>query len=203
MYAEAKRVRNPEQSRRQLLEAAFQEIYRHGFQGARVDRMLATAGLTKGAFYHHFGSKQELGYSVVEELLHDRVEQTWVAPLREAEDPLSALQAMVQQASGRGEQIVTLGCPVNNLAQEMSPVDEGFRARLNAIYGMWSAALEEAIGRGQQAGQVRADVNPEDMALFLLAALEGCAGMAKNAQSHVVMQRCLGVLHDYLESLRP
>ena len=50
-------VRNPDQTRARLLEAAFEEIYQHGFQGMRVDEILERTGLKKGAFYHHFSTQ--------------------------------------------------------------------------------------------------------------------------------------------------
>ena len=61
--------RNPEQTRQALLEAAFEEIYRVGFQAASLDRILDRAGVTKGALYHHFKNKLELGYAVLEEVV--------------------------------------------------------------------------------------------------------------------------------------
>ena len=61
-----------ESARSRILRAAFEEIYRHGYQGTRVDAILAETGLTKGAFYHHFSSKQDLGYAVVDEFLGRR-----------------------------------------------------------------------------------------------------------------------------------
>ena len=59
--------RNPDLTRQTLLQAAFQEIYRSGFQAASLRNILSKVGITKGALYHHFGSKQELGYAVVDE----------------------------------------------------------------------------------------------------------------------------------------
>ena len=57
----ATRWRDPERTRERLLQAAFREVYRSGFQSARLDAVLATGGVTKGALYYHFGSKEALG----------------------------------------------------------------------------------------------------------------------------------------------
>ena len=54
-------ARNPEKTRQRLLQAAYEEIHAHGFQGMRVDQVLRKTSLQKGAFYHHFSSKLELG----------------------------------------------------------------------------------------------------------------------------------------------
>jgi AcrR family transcriptional regulator len=63
------RLRDPERTRERLLQAASREVYRLGFQSARLDTILAAAGVTKGALYYHFDSKEALGYAVVEEVI--------------------------------------------------------------------------------------------------------------------------------------
>ncbi len=85
--------RNPDLTRKSLLEAAFQEIYQSGFQAASLDNILSKAGVTKGALYHHFGSKRELGYAVVDELIRERVLDRWVRPLEHAANPIDGLLA--------------------------------------------------------------------------------------------------------------
>ncbi len=65
----ARRLRNPEHTRKRLLKAAFQEVYRSGFQSASLDTILAATGVTKGALYYHFEGKEALGLAVVEEVI--------------------------------------------------------------------------------------------------------------------------------------
>lgn len=195
--------RNPDRTRRLILEAAYQEIYRHGYQGMRVDIVLAATGLTKGALYHHFPNKQALGYAVVDEVIHDLVQQIWTQPLAASADPLSSIVHLIGHIGEVfGHDIVTYGCPVNNLAQEMSPIDEGFRLRLDRVYQEWRTALQQALVRAQQAGKLRTDIDCENLATFVLAAVSGCIGAAKNAQSLEQLRNCGAMLVDYLESVR-
>jgi AcrR family transcriptional regulator len=63
----ASRLRDAGRTRERLLQAASREIYRAGFQSASLDTILAAAGVTKGALYYHFDSKEALGYAVVDE----------------------------------------------------------------------------------------------------------------------------------------
>ncbi len=88
--------RNPDQTRRRILEAAFIEMYRNGFQGMRLDEVIAASELTKGALYHHFPNKQALGYAVVEEVIRPMMESIWVQPLQQASDPLQGLLAVIE-----------------------------------------------------------------------------------------------------------
>src|SRR5277367_5154571 len=127
------RLRDSERTRERLLQAASREIYRSGFQSASLDRILAATGVTKGALYYHFKSKEALGYAVVEEVISPDLRGKWLLPLLSGKDPIDALIAIVESESVRPED-VRGGCPLNNLAQEMSPLDEGFRKRLAQIF---------------------------------------------------------------------
>lgn len=195
--------RTPDRTRRAILDAAFRQIYRHGYQGTRLDDVLAATGLTKGALYHHFPNKQALGYAVVDEVIRDTVQAVWLRPLAEADDPLDQIIRSIRgMASVLGGDIVTFGCPLNNLAQEMSPLNEGFRARLDRIYQEWHQGIRDALRRAQRTGRIRGDVDCANTATFVLAAVAGCIGVAKNAQSLEQLQICGAGLIDYLETLR-
>ncbi len=194
---------SPEQTRQLLLEAAFNEIYRYGFQAASLSRILKDTGVTKGALYHHFGSKTELGYAVVDEIIASAIEEFWIEPLRNSDDPVETfIQLMYRSAQETGEEMLRLGCPLNNLAQEMSPIDDGFRERVERVYSSWRGAIAASLKRAQQRGRVRADIDPEQTAVFVLSALEGCVGSAKAAQSMDLLYACGGGLIHYLHGLR-
>ena len=177
----ATRMRDPERTRERLLQAAFREIYRSGFQSASLDTILASAGVTKGALYHYFKSKQALGYAVVEEVIAPDNYRQWVRPLQSGKDSIDALIGAVQAIPVRPE-VVRGGCQLINLAQEMSPLDAGFRKRLATIFDTWREAVAAVLREGQAHGSVRRDVEPADAAGLLIAMVEGYGSMAKNAQ---------------------
>lgn len=200
--ARTRTERNPDATRARILSAAFDAMYRNGYQGTRLGEIIATTGLTKGALYHHFPNKQALGYAVVDEIIREMLLDVWVRPLRASDDPYATLIDTIGALSGRvGEQLSSLGCPLNNLAQEMSPLDEGFRTRLDAVYREWQDALEFALNHARQDETIRQDVDTAVVATFIIASLEGCIGMSKNAQSVARLTICGRGLVDYLESL--
>jgi AcrR family transcriptional regulator len=205
MAKQVKRRRQPDITRDKLLQSAFEEIYRQGFQGASLDVILAKAGVTKGALYHHFPDKAALGYAVVDEVVRGLLLERWLGVLeRQRGDPLTALQGMLRERSAEltsGE--IELGCPLNNLAQEMSPLDEGFRRRAHATFDTWIDGFAKVLKRGQAEGTVRTDVNPRQVAAFLVSAVEGSYGLAKSARSKTLLRSNLDVLSRLLESLRP
>jgi AcrR family transcriptional regulator len=196
-------TRDPAKTRQDLLLAAYEEIQQHGYQKASLDSILARTGVTKGALYHHFPSKKELGYAVVEELMRQWLRDMWIRPIEQGGDPIEALKdAMQRGVESLTPEMIRFGCPLNNLCQEMSQIDEGFRLRLQHIVDEWTAALSEALDRGQREGFVRADIKTDKVATFLVASIEGSLGSAKNAQSVDVLKDNLETLSSYLDTLR-
>jgi len=167
--------RGPDGTRQALLSAAEHEIHLHGYQAASLSQIIKDAGVTKGALYHHFANKQALGYAVLDEMWAPQLRINWIEPLSDtSRNPVENLIGVIQSAGGAlRSSDLTLGCPINNLAQEMSPIDEG------------SPAAE-----------------PDAAAAMLVASLEGCIGMAKNAQSKDLLMQCGAGLIDYLRMLR-
>jgi AcrR family transcriptional regulator len=70
-----------------LLQAAFREVYTSGFRSAGLDVILSAAGVTKRAWYYHLGSKDALGYAIVEEILAPDNRCRWLHPLENCKDP--------------------------------------------------------------------------------------------------------------------
>lgn len=195
--------RNPDLTREKLLTAAFQEIYAHGYRSASLDGIISAAGVTKGALYHHFANKQALGYAVLEEVIRQHVVDEWIRPMATSDDPVGRIFELMQ---GKCENMSTdeliNGCPLNNLAQEMAGVDEGFRERVMKLFELWHSGFADAFRRGQKAGTVRADVNPDAVAAHILATFEGALSMAKVTRNvSTVVQHCESMVA-YLESIR-
>ncbi len=90
------------------------------------------------------------------------------------------------------------GCPIGNLASELSDVHEGFRQRLAGIFTEWRAKLTEALSRGQAGGRVRQGFEPSAVAQFLVAALEGAILLTKVTKDIGIMERCVEQLKQHL-----
>jgi AcrR family transcriptional regulator len=191
-------------TRRKILESAFHEIHRNGFQAASLNPILERTGVTKGALYHHFHNKQALGFAVLDEVIKDTVLQFWLRPLEEYNDPIDGLQRLISEAGKNiSNEDVLLGCPLNNLCLEMSPINDGFRQRVNQIYELWREAFARVLRSGQANGTVIKSIDATDCATFIVASLAGCRSLAKSAQSRDVLTACGQNLIRYMETLRP
>ncbi len=195
--------RDPHLTRQRLLQAAFREVYKYGFQNAGIDAILAATNVTKGALYYHFENKDALGYAVIEEVIANFPRDRWLLPLQgnEDKDPIDALIGIVQALPARPSDLKS-GCPLVNLAQEMSQLDEQFRRRLERIFHVWQEGVATALRRGQHQGTVRRDLVPEETASFLIAMVEGYEVLAKNAQDTKVWAVGIGNIVSWLGSLR-
>jgi AcrR family transcriptional regulator len=195
-------AKQPDVTRDKIVDAAYEEIYRNGFQAASLVNILAKTGLTKGALYHHFPTKNDLGLAVVDEVIREGFEVRIFAPLREADDPVETLRDVIQRkADGATAESVKYGCGLNNLMQEMSPLDADFKRRLHAVLKTWQDTVTEALARAQAQGRVRRDVDCRAAALFIVSAYEGCIGIAKNLQSVKEFRLCMAQLDAYVQGL--
>jgi TetR/AcrR family transcriptional repressor of nem operon len=198
------RTKAPEETRRAILSAAFQEFYRNGFQGGSLNQIVETAGITKGALFHHFAGKRELGFAVIDEIIAPILQQRWLQPLADSSDPITGMQQTIRHLvkndieSGYWLQ----GCPLNNLAQEMSPLDEGFRERIDALYDTWRKGIAEAMTNGRKGGTVRKDASAGNVAALVVAAQMGIWGTGKSSRNEELMVQAGEALCGYLDTLK-
>lgn len=184
------------------MESARKEIHTKGFMGAGLSDILQNTGLTRGALYHHFPNKKALGLAALD-LIEQEMRSMWLEPLEQAADPITALQqAMFKVGMEFTPDDLILGCPLNNLAQEMAPQDEDFRGRIVEIYDSWRQGVAAALSRGQEQGLIKPEVDAMAAATFFVAALTGGRGLAKTTQDLGLLAGCAQILGQYLETLR-
>lgn len=198
-----KKTRNLEKSRKEILDAAFWEIFTRGFQGVSIDDIVKKTSMTKGAFYHQFPTKLELGYALVDEVIKPMTYSRWIDPLKEFENPLDGILLQIKNLIGKADpQELRYGCPLNNLVQEMAPVDPGFKERLQNALLYWIEGMDEELKRAKKAGYLHADINTRQVAHFVVMAHEGFYGMLKGLEDPKAFNALYDSLKRYFETLR-
>jgi TetR/AcrR family transcriptional regulator, transcriptional repressor for nem operon len=193
-------MKDPERTREIILRVALQEVHRKGFRAASLNDILARTGLTKWELYQLFPNKCALGHAMLD-ALEERIVGRWLVALGRSSDPIVCLRERAREAfENMTSNEVEWG--LNNLAQEMSGLDEAFRTKVAAIYEHWCNGIAQTLIQGQQAGIISRGVNPADAALFYVAVLSGSRGLAKNARSSDMLNSCLQGLSYYLEALK-
>ncbi len=190
-------------TRGKILFAAYKEIHCQGFQAASLSNILAHTGVTKGALYHHFPNKIELGYAVVDEVIARRIHQSFIEPLQNFDNPIDGFIELIRSL---GETFsitdINLGCPLTNLAQEMAAIDEGFRTRLIAIYEKWHQSIADVMSQAKESGQIIDEADPYTLAVTIAATMEGAINAAKVAQDLDKLYYCGCGLIQYLQLIR-
>ena len=195
----ATRARDGRSARDAILTSATRLMAVHGYRNTSLDDVLRESGVGKGNFYHYFRSKEELGYAILDQFIAAFLDRTLQPCFSEAGRPLAQIRCFLDRVrEAQRERNCVGGCPLGNLAAELSDLHEGFRGRLNGVFSTWRERLTRALQEAQQGGDVRADCQPEAVAHFLVAALEGAMLMTKLTKDIGVMEQCVREMKRYL-----
>lgn len=196
------RTRNLELSRKEILDVAFFEVFSRGFQGVSIDDIVKKTSMTKGAFYHHFPTKLDMGYALVEDVITPMIIDRWIKPLEAFDNPLDGILKQMRELIGKSDPShLKLGCPLNNLVQEMAPVDAGFKKRLNAALNLWITEMEKHLKRAKKNGLIKADVNTRKAAHFVVMLHEGFYGMLKGLDDPYAFDALYDSLKRYFDTI--
>ncbi len=200
--APTKKSRDLARTRKEILEVAFLEVYTRGFQGVSIDDIVKKTTLTKGAFYHHFPTKLDLGYALVDEVIKPMIIARWITPLESHANPLQGILKQIKINIGKASpDHLQFGCPLNNLVQEMAPVDAGFRERLQIALNLWIDEMDQYLKRGKKAGFLKAEINTRQVAHFIVMAHEGFYGMLKGLPEPKAFEALYDSLKRYFRSI--
>jgi TetR/AcrR family transcriptional repressor of nem operon len=187
-------------TRDQILDAAARLIHLRGYHGTSLDDVLRESGVGKGNFYYYFRSKEDLGFAIIDRVVERFLERTLEPAFDDlTADPLDQVRAFLDRLlEVQRQRNCVGGCPMGNLASELSDVHEGFRQRLADIFERWRVMLAATLERGRESGRLRADLDAASAAGFVVAALEGAILMAKVTKDISVMEKSVAELKRHL-----
>lgn len=200
MSTEAKVAREGRSTRDGIVDAAARIIHLKGYNSTSVDDVLRESAVGKGNFYYYFKSKEDLGYAILDRLIRSFVDRTLDPCFSDREgNRLHQIRCFLDRVlQSQRERNCVGGCPMGNLASELSDVHEGFRARLAEVFTLWRSRLAEALAEGQARHEVSAECEPAATAQFVVAALEGSILLSKVSKDIGVMEQCGSELKRYL-----
>lgn len=163
-----------------ILNKAFDLIYKNGYQATSIDHIIATTQVTKGAFYYHFKTKEEMGLAMINEIMAPGMLDSMVKPLLESENPTKQIYQMMKNLLILDPFFsAQYGCPAINLIEEMAPVNPAFKSTLLKMIDTWHDAIKDSIRKAQLQGIVKTDIDPEQVALFISSTYAGIRNMGK------------------------
>jgi TetR/AcrR family transcriptional repressor of nem operon len=159
-----------ERTRNRIVEAAAQLIYQHGVAGTTLDDIRSRAGVSGSQLSHYFAGKDELVQAVIDYQAGTITGNQRQADLGSPEGLRAWRDTVITQAkSGEGKG----GCPLGSLAGQLAETDAQARALIAAGFGQWSAAIRDGLHRLHDTGHLPKGTDPDDLAVTLLAALQG------------------------------
>jgi TetR/AcrR family transcriptional repressor of nem operon len=165
-------TRKGEATRARILDAAAELMYDRGVGATSIDDVKRAAGVSSSQLYHYFSDQQALVTAVIArqtDLVLGFQEPHLIAvesgaTLRAWRD---AVVTVVDARGGAG------GCPLGSLSSELSGRDDAHRAALAESFGRWEGAIRGGLERMRDRGELPDSADPEELALALLAALQG------------------------------
>ncbi|NRD24044.1 TetR/AcrR family transcriptional regulator [Winogradskyella litoriviva] len=191
-----------ELTRQLILDESFKLFYKNGFKTTSVDKIMKATNLTKGAFYHHYKSKKDLGLEIISLKLQKRVYDGMITPLYEDGNALSILE---HTFSNRLKSFSLFdkkhGCPMNNLINEIADKEEAYQIALKRIIEEWKAALVYIIERGKKENTIKKSLSSNAIATYLISAFEGVRGIRKLYNDDQILDDYINGFSIYINQL--
>jgi TetR/AcrR family transcriptional repressor of nem operon len=167
-------------ARNKLLEAALQVIRTKGYAATRVEDICAAAGLSKGAFFHHFASKEELAIRAAEyfETMAESLFST--APFQQETDPAKRFLGYIdfRREIIAGE-LPDFTCLLGTMVQEAYETSPRIREACDEVISVHAGRVGEDIAAARKLYAPKADFDPQELALFTQVVLQGAFVLAK------------------------
>jgi TetR/AcrR family transcriptional regulator, transcriptional repressor for nem operon len=189
-------------ARTKLLDAALSVVRTKGFSATSVDELCAAAGVTKGAFFHHFKSKDELGVAAADHWSQMTGELFAGAPYHQPADPLDRVLAYIafRKELLQGE-LPEYTCLVGTMVQETYQTAPAIRAACERSITGHAATLEADIEAAMRDRGLTPDWTAKSLALHTQAVLQGAFILAKATGDVGIAADSVDHLHRYIEML--
>ena len=185
-------------TRKNLIDSAFNEIYSKGYQGASLTTILKNAKVHKGSMYHFFENKKDMALVCIKEKIYERFVQRYSLIL--ALDS-GYLEAFINSIKDTSQKDFKKGCPIANIVQEMSNIDEDFKILMEEIYLSFRKNIKDILDIAIEKNEMK-EYDTTKLALYIASTLEGAILSAKatgNIQDYVDV---VDILSSYIMSFK-
>jgi TetR/AcrR family transcriptional repressor of nem operon len=190
------------ESKAKLLDAALQVIRAKGYSATTIDDICYAAGLTKGSFFHHFRSKQDLALEATTHFSQMAGGLFAAAPYQSLPDPVDRLLGYIdfRKAILRGD-LPQFTCLLGTMVQEAYATHPPIREACDAGISGHAASLEADITDAMRKYKISADWSAASLALYTQAVIQGAFILAKAKNGPQIAGDCLDHLRRYIQTL--
>lgn len=182
------------ETRQRIIEAADRLFYEAGFDPTSFADIAAAVNLSRGNFYYHFKTKDEILAAVIDRRL-DTTRALLADWEVEAQAPLDRLKCFIRILLRNRDKIMLYGCPLGTLSNELAKLDHVSRSDARRVFDLfkdWLAREFSALGRSEDA---------DALALRLLVESQGVATLANAYRDDLFIQREVDRICTWLDAL--
>jgi len=192
-------MKKSEITRAEILKKSMEVIYKKGYHAASIDDMIQATKVTKGAFFYHFKSKEDMCLNMLKEVFAENTYVLWTKPLEASTDPIADILSHLRNTLFDEDRFdVRYGCPMVNLIEEISATNVQLRKELRKITMEWVLGLELVLLAGQKINKVSLRLNCRETAEYIISGYAGARNMGKIFGTSAY-QTYLNQLTQYLE----
>jgi TetR/AcrR family transcriptional regulator, transcriptional repressor for nem operon len=192
-------MRKGESTRQRIIEQAAPLFNQRGFEGCSMQDVLEATGLEKGGVYRHFESKEELAAEVFRYAWGRAVKMRWEG-LDKVEGSVEKLRYFVRRFVDTTGPIPG-GCPLMNTAIEADDGNALLRGLVHAGIKDWKRKLCGIVEKGIEAGEIRGEVVPRQIANSVIAALEGALMISRMEGNRIAVRDAAVTLELMLDGI--
>lgn len=202
MHKTPRKQRQPEETRKRLVTAAQELVLERGFSASGVDQICERAGVTKGAFFHHFKSKDGIGIAALGAWAGFGMAIYAEARKAPAKPPLARVHRFIDLMTGiMNNSPSPVTCVVGMMSQELAQANPLLRDVCSGYLGDWTDFAKELLEEAKAAQKPRVDFDTGEIAWFLNALWQGSMLVAKTRQDPRIVIRNLAHARAFIDSL--
>ena len=195
-----------ENTRTKIMNAAQSQILNNGFGGTTIDSIIEEAGVSKGAFFHYFSSKDELGHTLVKRYAEadtEHLESTLSKAEGLSDDPLQQLLIFVKLFEQEAESLEEPypGCLFASFLSQSDLFDSRIMEIIRNSMLEWRIRVKDKLEEILQKYRPEKEVDIESLADMLLVIFEGSFVLSESHQDSQIIARQLSHYHTYLQLL--
>jgi TetR/AcrR family transcriptional repressor of nem operon len=184
-------------TRDRTIEAARQLFWERGYEVTTLAQVADRADVNSGSLYYFFRSKEQLLLAVLDRYVEMLFPMVVEPALKSTHDPVERIFALLQgYRQGLLRSGFVGGCPIGNLALEVSDSLPSARAKVALNFSNWRSWVEKLL---LDAGEpLASEIDPHNMAAFVLAVMEGAVMQARAFRSIEPFDAAIETLRDYV-----
>jgi TetR/AcrR family transcriptional repressor of nem operon len=187
--------------REDILAKAASLILEKGYEDFSMHDLEEKSNCARGCIYYHFKSKKEITEKVIDEIIKIKFADSW-KDVYKGDNPVESICGMLDGLLlKQGNALAKKGCPLGNIAMELSHKDKFFSKKIQSIVALQISHIEKALTAAKSKGIIRKNVETDATAKFIVSLIEGCIMTAKTFQDKTILENCFKLIKDYLRNL--